>query len=252
MIKTIIVDDEEFARKRIHNLLVKLDQIEVIAECDNGSSAIEVINRLNPDLVFLDINVRDMDGFQVLEQLDVSPRPMVVFITAHDDFAVKAFDYEAFDYLVKPFKEERFFKMMDKVLSNFESSKSTFEANFKKLLLSMQDEEKNFLNKLAIKQGNKTIIVPTNQINYILSSGVYVEIFTDESKYVHRESLNNLETQLDPKLFLRVHRSAILNLNAVKEIVHSDYSEIDAKMKDNTLISISKSMKKEFLNKLGI
>lgn len=250
--RTIIVDDEEFARKRIATLVEKMNRIEVIAECDNGATAIKEINRLKPDLVFLDINVRDMDGFQVLEQLTIEPRPLVVFITAHDDFALKAFDYEAFDYLVKPFKEERFFKMMDNVMNNFDVSKSNFELNLKKLLSAMHQEEKHYLTKMAIKQGNKTILVATHQINYILSSGVYVEIYTDEAKYVHRESLNNLENQLDPTLFLRVHRSAILNLNAVKEIVHSEYSEIDAKMKDNTLISISKTQKKEFLNKLGV
>lgn len=251
--KAIIVDDEEFARRRIANLLGELPKVQVIAECNNGISAIEKINEWAPDLVFLDINIRDMNGFDVVEKINCHPRPLIVFITAHEDFAVKAFDYEAFDYLVKPFKEERFFKMMEKILNKTASEKKNFEDNLKKLLQNISNHKpQNYLQKLAIKQGNKTVLVATDKINYIQSSGVYAEIFTDEGKYVHRESLNSLENQLDPKYFLRVHRSAIININAVKEIVHSDYSEIDARMSDNTLISISKSQKKEFLNKLGL
>lgn len=250
--KTIIVDDETIARKRILNLLDKIEGIEIIAECSNGTSAIEEINELKPELIFLDINIRDMDGFQVLEAVDYHPSPKVIFITAHDDFAVKAFDYEAFDYLVKPFKEERFYRTIEKVLSKNETSSDSLEENLKKLMQKLNVEENNYVQKFAIKQGNKTILVATDKINYIISSGVYVEIFTDEGKYVHRESLNNLEVQLNPKVFFRVHRSAIVNLQAVKEIVHSDYAEIDARMKDNTLVSVSKSQKKEFLTKLGL
>lgn len=223
--RVIIVDDERFARTRILNLLKNYSGLEVVAECNNGASAIQTINTLQPDLVFLDINVRDMDGFQVLEELSCSPR--VVFITAHDDFAVKAFDYEAFDYLVKPFSEDRFFRTMSKLVK--------------------VDE---YLRKISVKHGNKTILVDTEQINYILASGVYAEMFTEKGKYVHRESLNNLEQQLNPQLFFRVHRSAIINLKSIKELVHGEYSTVEVRMNDNTLIGVSRNQKKAFCNKI--
>lgn len=227
LMRVIIVDDEHIARTRISNLIKKLDGVEVLAECGNGQLAIKAINDLQPDLVFLDINIRDMDGFQVLEQIQT--KPYIVFITAHEDFALKAFEYEAFDYLVKPFSEERFYKTVNKVL---------------KL------EESEHLKKIAIKQGHKTFLIPTEEINYILASGVYVEIYTDKGKYVHRETLNHLEQQLNPQYFVRVHRSAIVNITAVKELVHSEYSGVDARMKDGVLVSVSKTQKKIFLSKI--
>lgn len=250
--KTIIVDDEIIARQRISNLLQKIKGFEIIAECSNGTSAIQEINHLKPALIFLDINIRDMDGFQVLEQINYDPKPMVIFITAHDNFAVKAFDFDAIDYLVKPFKEDRFYKTIDKLLSQNSQKDESLEENLKSILEKIDFNKEKYIQKLAVRHGNKTILVSTNNINYIISSGVYVEIFTSEGMYLHRETLNNLEQMLNPSQFFRVHRSAIVNLNSVKEIIHSDFSEIDAKMNDNKLISISKNQKKEFLNKLGL
>lgn len=252
-VRTIIVDDEIFARKRISTLLNKIDTIEIIAESNNGTSAINDINSMEPDLIFLDINIRDMDGFQVVENISCKKKPFIIFITAHEDFALKAFDFEAFDYLVKPFKEDRFFKTVERVITQINTTRTdNFTTNLQKLLGEFSTNPGSYLKKFAIKQGNKTVLVPTEDINYIKGSGVYVEIYTNAGKYLHRATLNNLETQLDPNCFYRVHRSAFVNLNSVKEIVHSDYSEIDARMTDNKLISISKNLKKDFLKKLGI
>ncbi len=251
--KTIIVDDEIFARKRILNLLKDIPEIEVVAECNNGSSAIETINNLQPELLFLDINIRDMDGFQLLENISPDKKPVVIFVTAHDDFALKAFEFDAFDYLVKPFKEDRFHRTVKKVLTQQQRlSTPNFEAELRRLVETFGKRPTHYLQKLAIKQGNKTSLIATNTIKYIIASGVYAEIFTPEGKYLHRDSLSNLETQLDPEHFFRVHRSSIVNLEAVKEIVHSDFSEIDVRMEDNRLISVSKPLKKELMAKLGI
>lgn len=251
--KTVIVDDEIFARKRILNLLKDIAEIEVVAECNNGSSAIETINNLQPELLFLDINIRDMDGFQVLENIVSDKKPLVIFVTAHDDFALKAFEFDAFDYLVKPFKEDRFYRTVKKVLAQQQlPTTPDFEAELRRIVETYGKRSNHYLQKLAIKQGNKTSLIATNTIKYIIASGVYAEIFTPEGKYLHRDSLSNLETQLDPEHFFRVHRSSIVNLEAVKEIVHSDFSEIDVRMEDNRLISVSKPLKKELMAKLGI
>ncbi len=253
--KALVIDDEELARKRVLNLLEEVPQIKVLGECSNGKTAIKQINDLKPDLIFLDINMKDMNGFEVLQKITANPKPVVVFITAYDNYASRAFDVDAFDFLLKPFKDDRFFKTINKVLnlSRIEAD-SHFEKRVKDLFRIYSEEAKagNSNSKIPVKQGNKTILLEPASIFYIIASGYYAEIFTAGKKYVLRESLNNLEEILDPDKFLRIHRSTIVNINHVKEIVHSEFSEIDAKMTDEKLLHISKSNKKQFLEKIGI
>lgn len=251
--KAIVVDDEILARKRIVDLLKDHNEIEVIKECSNGTSAVLEINRLAPDLVFLDINMKDQTGFEVLEKIEISPKPIVIFVTAYD-YALKAFDYEAFDFLLKPFKEERFFKTIKNVLNMTRKeaenhSEKMMQEIFRKKLDYI--DTKSLPQQLPIRQGNTTLLLKTSKIKYIIASGYYAEIYTKEKKYVIRESLSNLIETLSLDSFFRVHRSTIINLRYIQEIVHSNYSEIDVRMKDNTLIRISKTQKKEFLAKLG-
>ncbi len=253
--KALVIDDEELARKRVVNLLEDVNEIEVIGECPNGRTAIERINSDRPDLIFLDINMKDMNGFEVLKKVEISPKPVVIFVTAYDNFALKAFDVEAFDFLLKPFKDERFFKTISKVLK---TTKTEANDNFEKRMVEFFHEysrgelQLNAVSKIPIKQGNKTALVDPKDILYIQASGYYAEIYADSKKYVLRESLNKLSEILDSRVFVRIHRSTIANLNFVKEIIHSDYSEIDAKMTDGKLLHISKSHKKEFFEKIGI
>ncbi|MFV8226561.1 LytR/AlgR family response regulator transcription factor [Christiangramia aquimixticola] len=253
--RALIIDDEELARKRVSNLLEEVDEIEVIGECSNGRNAIERINSDKPDLVFLDINMKDMNGFEVLKKVEIAPKPVIIFVTAYDNYALKAFDAEAFDFLLKPFKDERFFKTIKKVL---ETSKPEAEENFEKRLVeffhlySGGNLKLNAVSKIPVKQGNRTSLVDPKDIMYIQASGYYAEIYTSEKKFVLRESLNNLAGILENASFIRIHRSTIVNLNFVHEIVHSDYSEIDARMTDGKLLHVSKSHKKEFFEKIGI
>ncbi|MCB7479712.1 LytR/AlgR family response regulator transcription factor [Christiangramia sediminis] len=253
--KALVIDDEELARRRVLNLLEEVEAIEVIGECSNGRTAIERINADKPDLIFLDINMKDMNGFEVLKKIEISPKPIVIFVTAYDNYALKAFDVEAVDFLLKPFKDQRFFKTINKVL---ETTKTEANDNFEKRLVEFFHEYSkgglrlNSVSKIPVKQGNKTALVDPKDILYIQASGYYAEIFVESRKYVLRESLNNLGEILDSNIFIRIHRSTIANLNYVNEIIHSDYSEIDAKMTDGKLLHVSKSHKKEFLEKIGI
>lgn len=253
--RALVIDDEELARRRVLNLLEDVKEIEVIGQCSNGKTAIKCINKEKPDLVFLDINMKDMNGFEVLQRVEITPKPIVIFVTAYDNYALKAFDVDAFDFLLKPFKDQRFYRTIEKVLK---TTRNEAESNFEKRMVEFFHEYSqgnttlNSVSKIPVKQGNKTALVDPKDILYILASGYYAEIYTEDKKYVLRESLNNLEEILDENVFTRVHRSTILNLNYVKEIIHSDYSEIDAKMKDDKLLRISKSHKKEFLEKIGI
>ncbi|MFD1096499.1 LytR/AlgR family response regulator transcription factor [Salegentibacter chungangensis] len=253
--KALIVDDEILARKRILNLLTSVDKITVIEECSNGKTAIERINKLKPDLLFLDINMKDMNGFEVLQNVNISPKPIVVFVTAYDHYALKAFDFEAFDFLLKPYRDDRFYRTIDKLLK---LSQPEIDQNFEKKmqeffkLNAQKNESQNSSFRLPVKQGHRTILLDPSEIKYICASGYYAEIFTEDKKYLLRESLKNLIKLLDKKKFCRVHRSAIVNIDYIKEIVHSDYSEIDVRMKDNKLIRVSKSNKKDFLHQLGM
>ncbi len=255
VMRTLIIDDEQLARKRIVNLLKEVKEIELIGECTNGENAISEINKQNPDLIFLDINMKDMNGFEVLQNIEVDPKPIVIFVTAYDEYALKAFDVYAFDFLLKPFKADRFFKTIKKVL---EVSRYEAENNFEKRLndllklYSKYPTDSLYDQKLPIKIGNKTIFINTPDIKYILGSGYYAEIYVDDKKHLLRESLSNLNETLNKDVFFRIHRSAIINLNYLKEIVHSEYSEIDVRMKDNKLIKVSRSNKKEFLQKMGV
>ena len=253
--KALVIDDEELARKRVLNLLETVPEIEVVGECSNGKIAIDSINGLQPDLIFLDINMKDMTGFEVLQNVKMSPKPIVIFVTAYDNYALKAFDVDAFDFLLKPFKDQRFFRTIDKVLR---ISASEADTNFERRIIELFNLYKSkpgqteLTQKLLIKQGKKTILLDPLEVMYITASGCYAELFVKDKKYVMRETLSNLCENLDSDVFLRIHRSTIVNLHHVKEIVHSDFSEIDARMTDLKLLHISKSHKKDFLEKIGI
>lgn len=252
--KALVVDDEELARKRIVNLLEDVPEIEVIGECSNGKTAINQIDLQKPDLVFLDISMKDMNGFEVLQKIKISPKPIVIFVTAYDNYASRAFDVEAFDFLLKPFRDERFSRTIKKVLgmSKMEAD-DIFDKRIRELFSIYAQEGKNRSPvKIPVKQGNKTILLRPSDIIYIIASGYYAEIFTSNKKYVLRESLSNMMNMLDETVFFRIHRSTIVNMNHAKEIIHSDFSELDVKMTDDKLLHVSKSNRKDFLERIGV
>lgn len=257
-LKTLIIDDEPLARLRLANLLEDVPEIEIIYQCKTGQEAIKTINKTEPDLLFLDIQLKDMNGFEVLEKINLKPK--VIFVTAFDNYALKAFDYFAFDYLLKPFKDERFYKSVHKIIEHFKNDTfDGFDEKMDNLLNYIQaPASQNFTqknkskNRLPIKLGNKISFINTKNIKYISASGYYAEIFTEDKKHLLRESLSNLIEELNHEFFIRIHRSTIINLNYLSELINSSYGEIDAKMTDNKLFRISKSYKKDFLSKMGL
>ncbi|WP_298237513.1 response regulator transcription factor [uncultured Algibacter sp.] len=256
-IKAIIIDDEFLARKRVSNLLNDIKEIDLIEECSSGKDAINAILTEKPDLIFLDIQITDMTGFDVLKQIDESVMPLIIFITAFDEFALKAFDFFAFDYLLKPFKDERFFQSTNKVIDLYSTNKSDgLNKKINNLLKYIENPNADFFetkkSKLAIKANGKISFIEKNDIKYIQASGYYAEIFTDQKKYLLRESLNSLLDQLKSFKFIRIHRSTIINSSLIKEVLYSNYGEIDVKMEDEKLFRISKTHKKEFQKKMGI
>lgn len=240
------------ARKRVINLLNKVSEIEVLGECSNGQTAVKEINLLRPDLIFLDLEMKDMDGFEVLEKIKIVPRPVIVLLTAHKPDACRAFDAHVCDLLLKPFKDERFYKTVSRVLNTIPQKEFDIDSKIQNLLGFYTNHSTGTVFKIPVRQGNKTVLLDPREILYIISSGCYVEVYTKSTKYLLRESLCALEEILDPDIFFRIHRSAIVNLDHVRELVHSEYGEIDAKMTDGRLLHTSKAQKKPFLEKLGI
>lgn len=251
--KVLIVDDEIPARNRIKKLLKSREDINEIEESESGETAIVTIQNFKPDLVFLDINLKDMTGFDVLSGLDMEKKPIIIFATAYDNYALEAFDFDAFDFLLKPFKEERFHSSLDKAK---ELNQLQIQKNFDKRIqefFKLNDPGKKSIENLPVKIGNKTIFINTKDIKFIKADRYYAEIFNKENnKYVIRQSLNSLIESLDKKKFCRIHRSTIINKEFIQEVIHSDYSEIDIKMTDGNLFRVSRSQKKEVFESLGI
>ncbi|WP_233586638.1 LytR/AlgR family response regulator transcription factor [Formosa maritima] len=254
-ISTLIIDDEPLARLMIERLLLPRTEFEIIGQCGTGKDAVNMINQFKPDLIFLDIKLKDMTGFDVLEAISINS-PIVIFATAFDTYSLKAYDYFAFDYLLKPFNEDRFYKSLNKVIETFKSKDTDFlQHKIQSLLDYIQPKEQknNLLKKtIPVPLKNKTTFIESDKIIYITASNSYIEIFTNDKKYLLRNSMSNIMIELLDSNFCRIHRSTIINIEYIKELIHSNFGEIDVRMKDMKQFRISRSYKKEFLTKIGV
>jgi two-component system, LytTR family, response regulator len=226
-IRTLIVDDEPLAREGIRLHLEEHGDIEVIGECGTGEEAVQQIEARDPDLVFLDIQMPGLDGFAVLEALGDSELPAVVFVTAYDQFALRAFEAHALDYLLKPFEVERFNKALDRVRVQLRGqSNGAADERLRNLLASLNGKER-FLERLVARTGGKILILRVDDIDWVEAAANYVRVHIGARQYLVRETMANLETRLDPDRFLRIHRSVIVRKDRIKELeplFQGDYS----------------------------
>ncbi len=227
MKKLIIIDDESAGRKLIREYLQDYEDCEVIGEATNGEEAVELIQKLKPDLIFLDIQMPIFNGFEVLMQLDEIPQ--VIFSTAYDQYALKAFDVHALDYLLKPYTRTRFAKAMEKVpkpenLQNFAES----------LVLPTAYTEKFFIQK-----HQKLITVASKDIIYISAEGDYANLTTTKGKFLSNYGIGHIETKLNPQNFMRIHRSTIINFDFIKEI-QKQISSYDVIMSNDDVCRVSR------------
>lgn len=247
----LIIDDEALARQRIVTLLEKRPEIKVLEACRNGTEAVAAIQRHQPDLIFLDIQMKDMTGFDVLRMVPKSAWPLTIFVTAYDEYAIQAFDIFAFDYLLKPYKNERFYKSLDRALAQLDQKAQ--EAHIDHLKQLVQHLQKEQPEPLALKQGSKISLVQMEDIRYVIASGYYIEVFTSETKrLLLRESMTNMLEQLKEGPFLRIHRSTIINTTYLSEVQHTGSGDVVAKMKDGKIFRVSKSYKEELFGKLNL
>jgi len=205
------------ARDRIREMLKEHPDVEVIGEAGNGREAIDAVVNHNPDLVFLDVQMPDLSGFDVLQNLNVERLPLIIFVTAYDQHAIHAFDVHAVDYLTKPFDRKRFAEAIDRAKFFMNGAKEPDTAR----ILSMLQELKSgarYLERFAIKNGETVFFIRAEDVDAIEAQGNYVRLNLGSSSHLLRETLNNIEAQINPRMFVRIHRRTIVNINRVKEL----------------------------------
>ena len=224
-IKTLIVDDEPLARRNLRVLLEKDPQIEIVDECRNGREAVKAINTMSPDLIFLDIQMPEMDGFDVLERVGPEHIQAIIFVTAFDHYALKAFDVHALDYLLKPFDDERFVHALQRAKSQIEARQMNKLTQRLLALLEGREsdrkvslQQKNYLTRLMIKVSGRVVLLKVDEIDFIEADGNYAKLHVGRKSHLLREKMHDLEERLDPAQFVRIHRSVIVNLDRIKEM----------------------------------
>jgi two-component system LytT family response regulator len=253
-IRAMIVDDEPLARASIRLLLEADPDISVIAEAGSGSGAVELIARHSPDLLFLDIQMPGMNGFDVLEKIDPTRIPAIIFVTAFDQYALRAFEVHALDYLLKPFDDARFEKALRQAKAQVEQRE--INKLSQKLFALLEDhgaqqqpeprpERSKYLTRLMIKSASRIFFLKVDEIDWIGAEDYYVKLHVGRKSHLLRETMNELETKLDPEKFLRIHRSSIINLDRVKELhaqFNGDYCVI---LLDGTELKLSRSRREQ-------
>jgi two-component system LytT family response regulator len=244
-IKALIVDDEPLARERIAGLLKDEIDIQVIAECKNGMEALKIISSEEINLMFLDIQMPEIDGFAVINGIPPNKLPQIVFTTAYDDYAIKAFEVNAIDYLLKPFDRQRFQCALNRVREKLKSGEF-YSAQLLKFLQSYPDK-KEFPERISVKSNDRIIFLQLNEIEWLESEANYIRIYTKGKSYQVRETMNDFLLRVNPKDFIRIHRSTAVNFNYVKELQPWSNDNYIVILKDGTKLSIGRTYRKNIL-----
>lgn len=240
----LIVDDEKLARELLREYLEGYPDIEVIGECEKGNDAVEKINKLKPDLIFLDVQMPGMTGFDVLEEID--HEPYVIFTTAYDQYAIKAFEKNAVDYLLKPLDEERFRQALNRAMKR----KTTEQGSIGELIRNLKTEGRAFESHIFVQKSEKLFNLPVEEIVYLEASGDYTVITTKNDQFVSSSGIGKLEEIMDPDTFIRVHRSTIINLNFLKEIERHFNGGMVVKMQSGKSFPVSRTYARQIRKKV--
>jgi two-component system LytT family response regulator len=247
-ILAIIIEDEQPARDLLKAYLHTNDEIELVAECENGFDGIKTIAEYRPDLIFLDIQMPKLTGFEMLELLDECPE--IIFTTAYDEFALRAFELNAVDYLMKPFSKTRFDQALEKVFTRLKS-KSHHNPVLEKLKEQVR-ESSGLQERFFVKTGNHIDVIPVEGIMHVEAQDDYVEFHTFKGRFLKKETMTQLEQQLPPDKFLRVHRSHIIRLDQMEKLEKYGKESYMVILKDGTKVQVSKSRIKSLKEQLGI
>jgi two-component system LytT family response regulator len=240
--RVLIVDDEPPARRGVRARLANQPDVEIVGECACGEDAIDVIQRLAPDLVFLDIQMPDLSGFEVLRRIPAGKLPLVVFLTAYDQHALRAFEVHALDYLLKPIDDLRFYDSLENARLHVRDRKGDFESRLRQLLEGRTNgEAKRYETRFAIRTKQRISIVDVDDIDWIEASGDYVTLHVGKRSHLLRQTMNRVERQLDPERFLRIHRSAIIQASRMRELVTLENREYLIRLSTGTELKSSRT-----------
>ncbi|HKR60604.1 MAG TPA: LytTR family DNA-binding domain-containing protein [Pyrinomonadaceae bacterium] len=238
-IRTLIVDDEPIAREGIRMLLCEDPEIIIGGECSNGREAIEEIVMQMPELVFLDVQMPEISGFDVLDAVGADAMPFVIFVTAYDKYALRAFEVDALDYLLKPFTRERFFTALERAKTQIRRHVTDYHDSLQALIERL--EPSRHLERVVIKRGGRISFLDVDEIDWVEADDIYVRFHVVRESHLVRGTMNRLEARLDPQTFLRIHRSIIVNLSRVKELQSLFRGEYVVKLRDGTELTSSRS-----------
>lgn len=250
-IRTLIVDDESLARDRLRQLLAKETEVELVGECSDGREAVAMIQSAKPDLVFLDVQMPELDGFSVLAELEGKPMPVIVFVTAHDKFALRAFEVHAVDYLLKPFDRERFQKALVRALEQVKHREGHALIKRQTALLAELKPAAKTPDRIAVKSGGSILWVNLADVDWIGSADNYAELHVGAKSHLLRETLSALEARLDPKQFVRISRSIIVNAKRIKELKRLFYGGCEITLQDGAKLMLSRRYRDK-LEQLGL
>jgi len=236
-VRVLLVEDEEPARALVKSYLKKYEEIEIIGESADGFSAVKSINELKPDLIFLDIQLPKLNGFEILELIEHFP--VIIFTTAYDQFALKAFEMNATDYLLKPFSSERFDTALQKAFEKIKR-KGNEEKEIQRLSDTVSDKIE-FIDRVVVKSGTKIKVIPAEKIMYIEAQDDYVMIYAEESKHLKEKTMKYFESHLDSSQFIRIHRSYIVNVNYIAQLEHFTKDSYLVILKNATKLKVSDS-----------
>jgi len=242
----LIVDDEPLARERIRNLLAKRDDCKVVGEAANGEEAARAILEGNPEIVFLDIEMPAVNGFDLIRLIGPAKMPAVIFVTAYDQYAIKAFDVAAADYILKPFDQERFYQALERAVQSIKSSNATANKDRLNQTLAETAERQSAIQRILVKSTGTVSIVDVNQIEWIEAQGNYLLLHQKEENHLHRETIKALAESLDSTKFVRIHRSTIVNLDYVRRVDSHTGGDRTVLMKDGTELRLSRRYRDNF------
>jgi two-component system, LytTR family, response regulator len=247
-VRIVIADDEALARKKLR-LLLSAENIAnlVVAECSDGKQTVAAVETHKPDLLLLDVHMPDLDGFQVLEQIPVDQLPLVIFTTAYDQYAIRAFEAHALDYLLKPFHQQRLNQAMERVKTELVKS---HEYGVKARILEMLDKSKSQtrqLRRLVIRSAGRVVFLELDDVDWIEAAANYVKLHVGKESFLLREGIGNFSAKLDPERFVRIHRCSIVNVDRIRELQPCDSGEFIAVLRDGKELSCSRGCRPQLL-----
>jgi two-component system LytT family response regulator len=247
-LRTLIIDDEAIARRRVRRLLREESDIEVVGECGDGQSAIDEIASVQPDLIFLDVQMPGLDGFDVVERLARDRPPAIVFVTAFDRYAMQAFDVHAIDYLLKPFTRDRFRLALQRARDRIAVRDGNAGL---RALLQQLNARPRYLSRLSVRARGRIVLIDVETIDWLQAADNYVTVHASAREYLLRDTLTTLEDQLDPSVFVRIHRSTIVRLDRIAELQPASHGDFDVRLRDGTVLTLSRTWREQLERALG-